>query len=109
MHRISLGYRGMALTAVASLLLVATATHARSAADCAAEADRVVRNSGSALGGATRGAVQGALFGAIVGDRSKSARRGAALGAIVGGVKRHGDNDRLYRQVYDECMRGYRY
>ena len=55
-----------------------TAPFARSAADCAAEADRASRGAGSPLGGMGRGAARGALFGAIVGNK-KSARRGAAL------------------------------
>jgi len=73
-------------------------------ADCAAEADRASRDTGSAIGGIAGGAARGAIFGAIVGD-SKSARRGAALGGIVGGVRRGAEKNSVYQSVYDACMR----
>jgi len=75
-------------------------------ADCAAEADRASRGSGSVMGGVGRGAATGALFGAIVGNR-KGAGRGAALGAVVGGVRQGSYNNNVYQSVYDACMRRY--
>ena len=83
-----------------------TASFARSAADCAAEADRASRGSGSPLGGMGRGAARGALFGAIVGNK-KSARRGAALGALGGGIRQSANKNNVYNSVYDSCMRRY--
>ena len=95
--------------AVVSGVLIAAWTSASiayqaSPADCAAEADRASRGSGSMLGGLGRGAAGGALFGAIVGN-SKSARRGAALGAVVGGVREGVSKNSVYENVYDACMR----
>jgi uncharacterized protein YcfJ len=87
-------------------LSLSTTSFARSAADCAAEADRASRSGGSPLGGLGRGAVKGALFGAIVGD-SKSARRGAALGALGGGIHEGVAKNNVYESVYDSCMRRY--
>jgi uncharacterized protein YcfJ len=75
-----------------------------SPADCAAEADRASRDTGSGLGGVGRGAVRGAVFGAIVGN-GKSARRGAALGGLAGGVRRGAEKNNIYESVYDACMR----
>ena len=83
-----------------------TASFARSAADCAAEADRASRSAASPLGGIGRGAAKGALFGAIVGG-SKSARRGAALGALGGGIREGVTKNNIYNSVYDSCMRRY--
>ena len=77
-----------------------------SAADCAAEADRASRDSGTMLGGAARGAAGGAVFGAIVGNR-KSAKRGAALGAVIGGVRNGARKNDVYNSTYDACMRRY--
>ena len=74
-----------------------------SAADCAAEADRASRGSGSTLGGVGRGAAGGALFGAIVGGK-KGAGRGAALGGIVGGIHKGSQKNDVYNSVYDACM-----
>jgi hypothetical protein len=73
-------------------------------ADCAAEADRASRGSGSVMGGLGRGAIKGGIFGAIVGN-GKSARRGAALGAVVGGVRQGAYKNNVYESVYDACMR----
>ena len=83
-----------------------TAADQPSAADCAAEADRASRNSGTMLGGAARGAAGGALFGAIVGNK-KSAKRGAALGAVVGGVRNTARKNDVYNSTYDACMGRY--
>jgi hypothetical protein len=74
-----------------------------SPADCAAEADRASRGSGSTLGGVGAGAVGGAVFGGIIGGK-KGAGRGAALGGVVGGVKRSADKNNVYNSVYDACM-----
>lgn len=89
--------------AVAMLWTAASMADPPSAADCAAEADRASRDTGSVIGGAGRGAVKGAIFGAIVGD-SKSARRGAALGGIVGGIHQGAEKNEVYDSVYDACM-----
>lgn len=83
-----------------------TAPLAGRPADCAAEADRASRGSGSMVGGLGRGAIKGGIFGAIVGN-SKSARRGAALGAVVGGVRQGSYKNNVYESVYDACMRRY--
>lgn len=83
-----------------------SASFAGRAADCAAEADRASRGTGSVIGGAGRSAARGAVFGAIVGDK-KSARRGAALGAVVGGVRSGVVKNNVYNSVYDSCMRRY--
>lgn len=88
------------------VLSLSTPSWARSAADCAAEADRASRGTGSSIGGIGRGAAKGALFGAIVGN-GKSARRGAALGAVVGGVRQGAYKNNVYNSVYDACMRRY--
>jgi len=97
--------RFLMLTTVFTAALCATsALHAASAADCAAEADRVSRDQGTMLGGAGRGAVRGAAFGAIVGG-GDSARRGAAVGAVVGTARRGAQKNDTYTQVYDGCMR----
>lgn len=79
-----------------------------SPADCAAEADRASRDSGTVMGGAVRGAARGAVFGAIVGD-SKSARKGAAIGGVVSSARRANQKGEVYERVYDNCMRGYHY
>jgi hypothetical protein len=96
------------LASLCGILAIAWATtsiaDAPSAADCAAEADRAVRDVGSGVGGIAKGATKGALFGAIVGNK-KSAKRGAALGSIVGGVRRTAERNDVYESVYDACMR----
>lgn len=84
-----------------------SAAYRPSAADCAAEADRAARDSGTMLGGAARGAARGAIFGAIVGDSGKATRRGAALGAFTGGVRNQARKNDVYTRVYDDCMRRY--
>jgi hypothetical protein len=89
---------------VAAGLCSVPASYAASAADCAAEADRVSRDQGTMLGGAGRGAVRGAAFGAIVGG-GNSAGRGAAVGAIVGTARTGAQKNETYNQVYDSCMR----
>jgi len=94
------------ISGAAMLTLLPPVAHARSPADCAAQADYVARSSGTMVGGAARGAVRGAAFGAIVGDR-KSARRGAALGAVVGGARRANERNYIYSRAYEDCMRGY--
>jgi hypothetical protein len=87
--------------------VIAMPTHAQSAADCAARADRAARESSGVLGGAAAGGAGGALFGAIVSDKSsKGARRGAALGAVVGGAHGAYRKDQTYKRVYDDCMAG---
>ncbi len=88
-------------------LCFAPAIYAASAADCAAQADRASRDSGTMAGAAGRGAVRGAAFGAIVGG-SDSAGRGAALGAVVGTARKGAQKNETYNQVYDSCMRGSR-
>ncbi|NVK40296.1 MAG: hypothetical protein HWE39_03565 [Oceanospirillaceae bacterium] len=80
-------------------------TAAPSPADCAAEADRASRDSGSIVGGAGIGAATGAMFGVIVGDSRRSARRGAALGTVAGGVRQGVRREDVYKNVYDACMR----
>lgn len=97
------------LLLMALLWSVNASAYRPSPADCAAEADRAARDSGTMMGGAVRGAARGAVFGAIVGDRRKSTRRGAAVGALVGGVRKGARKNNVYQRVYDDCMRGYRY
>lgn len=89
---------------VVTLLFSTQAMSAPSAADCAAEADRAVRGSTTAMGSAGRGALRGAAFGAIVGDSSKSAGRGAALGGMMSGARQRRSNNDTYNRVYDSCM-----
>ena len=90
----------------AAAIVWSSASFAGRAADCAAEADRASRSTGSVLGGAGRGAAKGALFGAIVGDK-KGAKRGAALGAFTGAVRRGSVKNNVYQSVYDSCMGRY--
>ena len=85
----------------------APAVYAASAADCAAQADRVSRDQGTMLGGAGRGAVRGAAFGGII-DGGDGAARGAAIGAIVGTARKGAQKNDTYNRVYDSCMRGSR-
>ena len=87
-------------------VLWSSASFARRASDCAAEAERASRGTGTVLGGSARGAARGALFGAVVGNK-KSARRGAALGAVVGGARRGAVKNDVYNSVYDSCMGRY--
>jgi uncharacterized protein YcfJ len=89
-----------------SSLIITMPTHAQSASDCSAQAERAARGSTTVMGGAARGAVGGAAVGAIVGNR-KSARRGAAIGAVAGGATQAARKNSRYKQVYDDCMRGY--
>lgn len=96
-------YRLVILLGIACVTWSATGWSGQ-AADCAAEADRASRGSGSVVGGLGRGAVAGGVFGAIVGN-SKSAKRGAALGAVVGGVRQGAYKNNVYQSVYDACMR----
>ena len=101
-----LGHSGMAVllaVLIAAWSPVSFAFEA-SPANCAAEADRASRESGTMLGGLGRGAARGALFGAIVGN-GKSARRGAVLGAAVGGIRQGVYKNSVYENVYDACMR----
>jgi uncharacterized protein YcfJ len=86
--------------------IITMPTHAQSASDCAAEAERAARGGATVMGGAARGAVGGAVFGAIVGN-GKSARRGAAIGAVAGGATQAARKNSRYNQVYDDCMRRY--
>ena len=97
----------MLVVVITADLCSAPAIYAASAADCAAQADRVSRDLGTMLGGAGRGAVRGAAFGAIVGD-SDSAKRGAAVGAVAGTARRGAQKNATYNQVYDSCMHGSR-
>ena len=90
----------------ALLMTITPASHAQSAADCAAHADRVVRDTQSTMGGAAGGAVAGTLFGAIVGDSSKAAGRGALLGGVIGGARTHSNREETYKRAYDRCMAG---
>ena len=100
--------RLLILTGVIAVgLCSAPAIYAASAADCAAEADRVSRDQGTMLGGAGRGAVRGAALGGIV-DGGDGARRGAAIGAVAGTARRGAQKNATYNQVYDSCMRGSR-
>ena len=94
------------VSGIALVLGSVSIARAMSPADCAAEADRASRGSGSMVGGLGRGAAKGAIFGAIVGD-GKAARRGAALGALAGGVRQGAYKDNVYQSVYDACMRRY--
>lgn len=113
-------------TALAPLLLAATAAAAPPRFESDRWRDRVEENchfharersypyapSGAgALGGAARGAVGGAVFGAIVGG-GKGARRGVvtggALGAIAAGARNEADRDDAYRRAFDDRIRGYR-
>ncbi|TNF91909.1 MAG: glycine zipper family protein [Gammaproteobacteria bacterium] len=91
---------------LAVLIAIMPTANAQSAADCAAHADRVQRDSGSTMGGAAGGAVAGTLFGAIVGDSSKAAGRGALLGGTIGGVRQSRERDAAYKRAYDRCMAG---
>jgi len=95
----------LAVAGLAMSCLVASPVHARSASDCAAEADRASRSSSGAAGGIVRGGAGGAVLGAIVGG-SRGARRGAAIGGVVGGASGAYRKDDIYRRVYDDCMRG---
>ena len=97
----------LAIVALGTALVLAMPAHAQSAADCAARADRVARDSSGVLGGAVKGGAGGALFGAIVSDKSsKGAKRGAALGAVAGGASGAYRSDQTYKRVYDDCMAG---
>ena len=105
--------RGSELGAARSLMLIGIITvglysvpavYAASAADCAAEADRVTRDQQAPLGGAGRGALRGAAFGGII-DGGDGAARGAAIGAVVGTARNRSQNNNTYNQVYDSCMR----
>ena len=95
-------------TALAVSLAIGAALPAfsQSASDCAARAERASRDSTSVLGGAAVGAAGGAAIGAIVGNR-RDARRGAAIGAVAGGATQAYRQNERYKQVYDDCMRGY--
>lgn len=92
----------------ATCLFISMSARAQSAAECAAHADRVARDSTGVMGGAVRGAAGGAVFGAIVGDNRRAAGRGAALGAVVGGAAGAHNQNEVYKRVYDDCMRGRR-
>ena len=97
--------RLLMLTGVITVgLYSAPAVYAASAADCAAEADRVSRDQQAPLGGAGRGALRGAAFGGII-DGGDGAARGAAIGAIVGTARNSAQKNNTYNQVYDSCMR----
>ena len=102
--------RDRALLIIATLgaaLIVATPAHARSAADCAARAERAARDTGGFIGGAAAGSVGGAAIGAIVSDNSrKGARKGARIGAAVGGTAGAVRRNDTYRRVYDDCTAG---
>ena len=93
--------------AVAAVIFaLALPAFAQSASDCAARAERAARGSTSIAGGAAVGAAGGAAIGAIVGNR-RDARRGAAIGAVAGGATQAVRKNSRYKQVYDDCMRGY--
>jgi len=96
------------LLAIAGLgisLALATPIHAQSASDCAAQADRAARSSGSVVGGAAVGAAGGAAIGAVVRrDSRRGARRGAGVGAVVGGTTSAVRKNQTYKRVYDDCM-----
>ncbi len=70
-------------------------------------ADRYAR--GGFFRGGARGAASGAAIGAIV-DGGRGAGTGAAIGSVVGIIggssRRASDHDSLYRQAFDDCMRG---
>lgn len=95
----------MSKTTFLCFLLIQSPVVFSSAADCAAEADRASRGTGSGIGQAGSGAVKGALFGVVVGDNRKAASRGALLGAITGGLRHGVDKNNVYTSVYDSCMR----
>ncbi|GBF82476.1 hypothetical protein AsFPU1_3905 [Aphanothece sacrum FPU1] len=61
--------------------------------------------------GGARGAATGAAIGAIA-DGGRGAGTGAAIGSVVGiiggSARRASDYDSLYRQAFDDCMRGER-
>jgi len=105
MRRINGYWLMLSLVGVTALGWIPASIAAPSPADCAAEADRATRDTGSVVGGAGVGAATGALFGVIVGDSRKSARRGAALGAVAGGVRQGVNRNDVYKNVYDACMR----
>jgi hypothetical protein len=101
---------------------LALPAYAQSASECAARADRAARSSNSVIGGAAVGAAGGAAIGAIVSDgsgcrgrhcrgrsgsRSDDVWRGAAIGAVAGGATGAYQQNERYKQVYDDCMRGY--
>lgn len=70
-------------------------------------ADRYAK--GGFFRGGARGAAGGAAIGAII-DGGRGAGTGAAIGSIVGIIggssRRASDYDGLYRQAFDDCMRG---
>ncbi len=70
-------------------------------------ADRYAR--GGFFRGGARGAASGAAIGAIV-DGGRGAGTGAAIGSVVGIIggssRRASDHDSLYRQAFNDCMRG---
>lgn len=98
-------YYMVLLIGTCSIIWSSPSNAAPSPADCAAEADRAARGSGSIVGGVGVGAATGAVFGAIVGDSRKSTRRGAAIGAVAGGVHQGVNKNEVYKSVYDACMR----
>ncbi|MGK7954572.1 MAG: hypothetical protein AB4063_04820 [Crocosphaera sp.] len=70
-------------------------------------ADRYAK--GGFFRGGARGAAGGAAIGAII-DGGRGAGTGAAIGSVVGIIggssRRASDHDSLYRQAFDDCMRG---
>ncbi len=70
-------------------------------------ADRYAK--GGFFRGGARGAAGGAAIGAII-DGGRGAGTGAAIGSVVGilggSSRRASDYDNLYRQAFDDCMRG---
>jgi len=98
---------GCVILVGASAFAWSVASFGGRASDCAAEADRASRSTGTGLGSVGRGAARGAIFGAIVGDSGKSARRGAALGALGGGLRHGAHKNNVYNSVYDSCMGRY--
>jgi outer membrane lipoprotein SlyB len=62
---------------------------------------------GGTLQGASRGAAAGAVIGAIAGNSGRGAAIGSATGAIGGSIRREESRESLFRQAYDDCMRGW--
>lgn len=71
---------------------------------------RAQRPGEAALGAGLGSAAVGAIIGGIVGG-GKGAGRGAiiggSVGAVSGAVASSGERDRIYNQIFDDCMAGY--
>ena len=71
---------------------------------------RAQRPGEAALGAGVGSAAVGAIIGGLVGG-GKGAGRGAiiggSVGAVGGAVASASERDRIYREIYDDCMAGY--